>query len=186
MMQVLEDSNETWVIGFDRKLESVERCFLQDFHKRAILAGGAPRDMFFGKEVTDYDFYVQDADGVVRDLQDLGFSYKRTGGEPNGRYDDPNIVTVLSSKNFDVVVTKGLPQEHIYNFSTSLSMIYTEFDGKGEVTRPVMLSGFREGLEDQVAWVSMDAWLNPHFFKTYIKKIHKKYPNWVFQLQWNK
>lgn len=165
---------------------SMEKAFLSAYNAVAILAGGALRDTTLGQPVQDYDFYLEYSQETVDYVYGMGFVNARKG-KANKVYDDPNIVCVFTSANtnFDVIFVKGDPIDHIRDyFCTDFSKVWGEFDEDGYVTNISYHDGFKDSVDSHIIKVNMAVHNNPHTFHTYLPKLHKKYPDYTIELDW--
>lgn len=149
-----------------------------------IIAGGAPRDWYFGKEATDIDVYVYVNPGILnkdvkRQIQACGFvilSEKDGKNIPEDYRLNPDIKTVvntsLDGEDIQIMVMMNPTFKCVVDkFALSLSKAWYK-NGKIRTTKDFEIS-----VKHRVVYKCSDLYGDSH---KYVQKIKSKFPDFKY------
>lgn len=168
-------------VSEQRKVADLIMAKLVAIDPEVILAGGAPRDWFFGNEATDFDFYVhapafRTSWEFKKQLEAIGLEIDKSLPPPEDYENNPDLFMVYNISGFGVpvqvmVMKERVGQQTIDKFGLSLSKIYYK-DG-------VTISSweFKTGSRQKVMWKCGQIFGN---HEKYIEKIKGKFPDFEY------
>lgn len=161
-----------------------------------IVAGGAPRDWYFGKEASDIDVFVhvpvRTQKILSKQLKALGFgvsSEKRGEDLPANYKMNPHLISVCNIDNYDTPVQVMFMNEPTFQsvipmFALSICKAWYKgediqrYKSKGEVQTGVQTTkDFDLSVKFKSVFKCSDLYNNEH---KYLKKILAKFPDYKY------
>lgn len=165
--------------------EILDKLFIIDPY--AIVAGGAPRDWYFGKEANDIDVFLYINNKYTTDIRDklierLGFSLQKVGDTAElkalGYHTNPNILSVYNVLGYGTPVQLILMNAPTWDcvidqFPLSICKAWYKSEKKGVVIH----KDFQDSVKYGVLFKTNELYANAD---KYLMKIRSRFPGYKY------
>lgn len=162
--------------AIDLTVEIRDKLSNTDFDNVAVLAGGAARDIYLGREVKDLDFYVhyRDRGSINRALQSI---WPETYRRITGQYHNRTAINILDGKAQFFFLSEPPEVEIARSFDIGLCMCFFNMGGQFYSNE-----AFDSDVDNRQITIYPRHEMTSHqigrSFKDHLPRVIAKYPDW--------